>query len=75
MAKTGQLRVGTSATGDGSVERSFHIVAARRQNDMHWNPVLSSRIQFAFTIRYHILWPAYTIGVSGYIVLLNSLGW
>src|SRR5215469_15629387 len=37
------------------------------------SPVLLSRIQFAFTIGYHILWPAYTIGVSGYIVILNLL--
>lgn len=35
--------------------------------------VLISRIQFAFTIGYHILWPAYSIGISGYIVLLNGL--
>lgn len=32
--------------------------------------VLLSRAQFAMTIGYHIMWPAYTIGVSGYIVLL-----
>jgi len=30
-----------------------------------------SRAQFAFTIGYHILWPAYTIGISGFIVILN----
>lgn len=35
--------------------------------------VLLSRMQFAFTIGYHILWPAYTIGISGFIVLLNVL--
>lgn len=35
--------------------------------------VLLSRIQFAFTIGYHILWPAYTIGISGFIVILNVL--
>jgi cytochrome d ubiquinol oxidase subunit I len=35
--------------------------------------VLLSRIQFAMTIGYHILWPAYTIGVSGFIVLLQLL--
>jgi cytochrome bd ubiquinol oxidase subunit I len=40
---------------------------------MNPETVLLSRIQFAFTIGYHILWPAYTIGVSGYIVLLNAL--
>ena len=35
--------------------------------------LMASRIQFAFTIGYHILWPAYTIGISGFIVLLNIL--
>jgi cytochrome d ubiquinol oxidase subunit I len=35
--------------------------------------VLLSRAQFAFTIGYHILWPAYTIGISGFIVILNIL--
>jgi len=35
--------------------------------------VLLSRAQFAVTIGYHILWPAYTIGVSGYVVILSTL--
>lgn len=35
--------------------------------------VLLSRLQFAWTIGYHILWPAYTIGISGFIVILNAL--
>src|ERR1043165_2530129 len=35
--------------------------------------VLMSRFQFGFTIGYHILWPAYTIGISGFIVILNVL--
>src|SRR5919206_1640074 len=35
--------------------------------------VLLARLQFAFTIGYHILWPAYTIGISGFIVILNVL--
>ena len=40
---------------------------------MNPETVLVSRIQFALTIGYHILWPAYSIGVSGYIVLLNVM--
>jgi cytochrome bd ubiquinol oxidase subunit I len=35
--------------------------------------LLISRAQFAFTIGYHILWPAYSIGISGFIVILNVL--
>src|SRR5262252_5152566 len=38
---------------------------------MAFDTVLLSRLQFAFTIGYHILWPAYTIGISGFIVILN----
>ncbi|HEY4265017.1 MAG TPA: cytochrome ubiquinol oxidase subunit I, partial [Micropepsaceae bacterium] len=40
---------------------------------MSLDGVLLSRLQFAFTIGYHILWPAYTIGISGFIVVLNVL--
>jgi cytochrome d ubiquinol oxidase subunit I len=40
---------------------------------MNPETVLLSRAQFALTIGYHILWPAYSIGISGYIVLLNVL--
>lgn len=35
--------------------------------------VLLSRFQFAWTIGYHILWPAYTIGISGFIVIIHAL--
>ena len=37
------------------------------------DPLLLSRLQFAFTIGYHILWPAFTIGLAWFIVILNSL--
>src|SRR6476620_11369020 len=35
--------------------------------------VLLSRIQFALSIGYLIIWPAWTIGISGFIVVLNVL--
>jgi cytochrome d ubiquinol oxidase subunit I len=35
--------------------------------------VLLSRVQFAFTIGYHILWPAYSIGISGFIVIVEAM--
>jgi cytochrome bd ubiquinol oxidase subunit I len=37
------------------------------------DPVLLSRLQFAFTIGYHILWPAFTIGIAWFIVILNAI--
>jgi cytochrome d ubiquinol oxidase subunit I len=40
---------------------------------MSLDAVLLSRLQFAFTIGYHIVWPAYTIGISGFIVVLAVL--
>jgi cytochrome d ubiquinol oxidase subunit I len=35
--------------------------------------LLAARAQFAFTIGFHILWPAYTIGVSGFIAIVSAL--
>ncbi len=29
-----------------------------------------SRLQFAFTIGYHILWPTFTIGTSAFVACL-----
>src|ERR1700752_3520869 len=40
---------------------------------MPLDPVFLSRLQFAWTIGYHILWPAYTIGISGFIVIIATL--
>jgi cytochrome d ubiquinol oxidase subunit I len=35
--------------------------------------VLLARIQFAFTISFHFLFPAFTIGLASYLALLNAL--
>jgi len=37
---------------------------------MDLDPLLISRLQFAFTIIYHIIFPAFTIGLSAYIATL-----
>lgn len=37
--------------------------------------LLISRLQFAFTILYHVLWPTFTIGIAAFIVCLNGLWW
>jgi len=37
------------------------------------DPVLLSRLQFAFVIAFHILLPAFTVGLSAYIVVLEGL--
>ncbi len=38
---------------------------------MAFDAATLARIQFAFTIAFHILWPAYTIGIASFIVALH----
>ena len=40
---------------------------------MDLDPVLLARLQFAFTIAFHIIFPSFTIGLSAYIATLESL--
>ena len=40
---------------------------------MDLDPVLLARIQFAFTISFHILFPTLTIGLSGFLLILEVL--
>jgi len=39
---------------------------------MELDPVLLARIQFAFTISFHILFPAFTIGLASWIAVLEA---
>ena len=40
---------------------------------MDLDPVFLSRIQFAFVVSFHILFPAFTIGLASYIAVLEGL--
>ena len=40
---------------------------------MHFDPVLLSRIQFAWVIGWHILLPAFTVGAASFIAVLEGL--
>jgi cytochrome d ubiquinol oxidase subunit I len=40
---------------------------------MDFDPVLLARIQFAFTVTFHIIFPSFTIGLSAYIATLGLL--
>ncbi len=43
---------------------------------MHLDPVLLARLQFAFTISFHIIFPTFTIGIAAYLATLEVLwGW
>ncbi len=37
------------------------------------DPLLLSRIQFAFTVSFHILFPSFTIGLAAWLVVLEAL--
>lgn len=38
-----------------------------------WDAVLLARIQFAFTVAFHFIFPAFTIGLASYLAVLNGL--
>jgi cytochrome d ubiquinol oxidase subunit I len=38
-----------------------------------WNPLMLSRLQFAFTAMFHIIWPVLTIGLSLFLVVMEVL--
>ena len=40
---------------------------------MHLDPVLLSRLQFVWVIAWHILLPAFTVGLSSYVAVLEGL--
>ncbi len=40
---------------------------------MDFDPVLLGRLQFAFTIIFHIIFPSFTIGLSAYIATLGAM--
>jgi cytochrome d ubiquinol oxidase subunit I len=40
---------------------------------MEFDPLLLARLQFAFTVTFHIIFPAFTIGLSAYIATLEVM--
>lgn len=40
---------------------------------MHFDPLILSRLQFAWVIAFHILLPAFTVGLASYIAVLEGL--
>jgi cytochrome d ubiquinol oxidase subunit I len=43
------------------------------QFNLEFDPVLLARLQFAFTISFHIIFPSFTIGVAAYIATLEVM--
>jgi cytochrome d ubiquinol oxidase subunit I len=40
---------------------------------MHFDALMLSRLQFAFTIAYHIIFPSFTIGLASFLAVLEGL--
>ena len=40
---------------------------------MEYDALLLSRLQFAFTVAFHILFPAFTIGLAAFLAVLEGL--
>jgi len=38
-----------------------------------WDPVILARAQFAFTMSFHIIFPAFSIGLASYLAVLEAL--
>ena len=48
-------------------------VGERRRREMNLNPVVLSRLQFAWVIAFHFLLPAFTVGLASFIAVLEGL--
>jgi len=40
---------------------------------MHLDPLFLSRLQFAWVVAFHILLPAFTVGLASYIAVLEGI--
>src|SRR5437879_6522628 len=53
----------------------MRVLSSRaRRNTMDMTALLLSRIQFAFTITFHIIFPSFTIGLAAWLTVLEALG-
>jgi cytochrome bd ubiquinol oxidase subunit I len=39
---------------------------------MEWTALLLSRVQFAFTVSFHIIFPSFTIGLAAWLTVLEA---
>jgi cytochrome d ubiquinol oxidase subunit I len=39
---------------------------------MMWTALLLSRVQFAFTVSFHIIFPSFTIGLAAWLTVLEA---
>src|ERR1700722_9090202 len=57
----------------GRVRRAQSRADRRKVAAMELDPLLLSRLQFAWVVAWHILLPAFTVGLASYIAVLEAL--
>jgi cytochrome d ubiquinol oxidase subunit I len=40
---------------------------------LDWSALFLSRLQFAFTVIFHIIFPSFTIGLAAWLIVLEGL--
>jgi cytochrome d ubiquinol oxidase subunit I len=68
-----RLATGTFPGETGYARFVLGTSFSTRGTVMDFDPVLLARIQFAFTVTFHIIFPTFTIGLSAYIATLEVM--
>jgi cytochrome bd ubiquinol oxidase subunit I len=55
------------------IERANPLIRTIMYSMEQFDALLLARIQFAFTISFHIIFPAFSIGLASYLAVLNGL--
>jgi cytochrome d ubiquinol oxidase subunit I len=63
--------ISAKATGERRRARSVRDTVALAENGMTLDPLLLSRLQFFWVIAWHILLPAFTVGLASFIAVLE----
>src|SRR3546814_3305335 len=61
----------SSDVGSSDLRRSPRAAESRHVDDLLLSPLFLSRVQFAFVISFHILFPAFTIGLAHWLAFLE----
>src|SRR5258708_381661 len=73
ISRSSVIQRGSVAATTSWSTQSALTISTRREVPMDITALLLSRIQFAFTISFHIIFPAFTIGLAAWLTVLDAL--
>src|SRR5258708_27738605 len=73
ISRSSVIQRGSVAATTSWSTQSALTISTRREVPMDVTALLLSRIQFAFTISFHIIFPAFTIGLAAWLTVLEAL--